>query len=579
MHRKYFSILILLCLVIHYQIRKYHPPESEPFDKSTIERMIKDHPIISFDIFDTLLVRPYGHPADLWKHLEWLEGADGFFEARIKAVSEAVKNANGEITLDEVYMQIQPEFKHFREKELRLEAEILKANEEMQEIYNYALSQGKRIILVSDMYLPRIFLEEVLNKNGYTGFSKLYLSSEYREMKATGLFRTVLLNEHVLPGSILHIGDNVEADINGAKRYDIDTVFYPSRLEQLFERNKRAKLFYQNHSDSLSASIMLGMLACAPSQNTYWQQFGVTYAGPVILGFAHWINRKLKEDGIKEVMFVARDGYTVQKVFDLIRTVDVQTHYFYAPRKNSIIINFDYEYHHQMGTTLILDYYRRRTDYLKENTPPSNSIEMGIQFLKEHRDLYSQLLETDKHNYRQYLQQFHLKNKTIVVVDGISASASAQRALITVLPDHSVYAYYFYKREGYSSSGLHFDSYHKNSTQNISNYLIWEFIMTAPSPAANRIENGAVVFNNITSEEATIIRLYPEICRGAEVYAQQSHEIFGSIDYPLSDDIIIDWINSLCENPTVEDKVAFSNIKIGWHLEHLAYEHVMYNWY
>ena len=55
----------------------------------TLKYKINTHKIISFDIFDTLLLRPYVRPIDLFLHIEKLSNKEGFFEARRKAENNA----------------------------------------------------------------------------------------------------------------------------------------------------------------------------------------------------------------------------------------------------------------------------------------------------------------------------------------------------------------------------------------------------------------------------------------------------------------------------------------------------------
>ena len=47
--------------------------------------------IVSFDIFDTLLVRPYINPSDIFKHIGMIKNEPSFHEARIQAELEARK--------------------------------------------------------------------------------------------------------------------------------------------------------------------------------------------------------------------------------------------------------------------------------------------------------------------------------------------------------------------------------------------------------------------------------------------------------------------------------------------------------
>lgn len=114
--------------------------------KINIYEEIKKHEIISFDIFDTLLIRPYVKPTDLFLHIEKLYKIKGFHKNRI----EAEKLARGkyidceEITLNQIYEEIDDRYKGFKEIEIELEERILTIHKENKKIYDYALSIGKK---------------------------------------------------------------------------------------------------------------------------------------------------------------------------------------------------------------------------------------------------------------------------------------------------------------------------------------------------------------------------------------------------------------------------------------------------
>ena len=59
-----------------------------------------------------------------------------------------------------------------------------------------ALALGKKVICVSDMYLPKDVIEKILEKNGYNELSNVYVSSELKITKAhKDLFKYVLEKE------------------------------------------------------------------------------------------------------------------------------------------------------------------------------------------------------------------------------------------------------------------------------------------------------------------------------------------------------------------------------------------------
>ena len=116
---------------------------------------------------------------------------------------------------------------------MALERQTLQPNPEIQQVFNYAKQQGKRIIIVSDMYLPEDFLTQVLQEKGFTGFEKLYVSNAVRKLKGTGaLYRHVAQELKVAPEDFLHIGDNFKSDVRRAKEAGWSAVWYPGVAHQ-----------------------------------------------------------------------------------------------------------------------------------------------------------------------------------------------------------------------------------------------------------------------------------------------------------------------------------------------------------
>lgn len=108
-------------------------------------RKIKKAEVVSFDIFDTLLVRPYIRPTDLFLHIEKIYKKPFFHNARITAEYNArIKSLKEDITLDEIYMQMPKEFQFMKDIELEWEMMVLRPNPEMQIIWEHAKESGKK---------------------------------------------------------------------------------------------------------------------------------------------------------------------------------------------------------------------------------------------------------------------------------------------------------------------------------------------------------------------------------------------------------------------------------------------------
>ena len=556
-----------------------------------IQKQIDAHNIVSFDIFDTLLLRPYVKPTDLFLHLEKTENAQGFAEARIEAEKKARKVCTDaeDITLDEIYDEIADVYKNFKPKEIELERQVLQPNPEMKEVFDYAVKQGKKIIIISDMYLPAKFLADVLHKKGFKDFQKIYVSGEYGKTKSTGnLYKFVTADLGVSAKDILHIGDNESSDKVRAEKIGLKAVLYPKAINRLFAENKRAKIFYENHTDNLEVSVILGMLALNPSLGNYWQDFGYMYAGPVILGYMQWLAEQLEKDKISEVMFVARDGYTLEKVFNLIAPKKFKTHYFYAPRSMNLACNLNYECNCNLGEQFgilglntLLHYYQDKDDFLRKNTPQIQTAAEGIKFIEDNRKLYENLAKKERKSYAEYFKKFKLKTQKIAMVDTCSTLLSAQKAIIAGLPDKKIKGYYWFTWEGTQKDIARYatQTYQKSHKQEFADWNIMELFMTAPTPPVKEINNGKVVFKEINYNEAKRIEIYPDLSQGAVDFAQQYINVFGKYGIKFVCETLIDWVNILCNTPTQTDKEHFVSIQHAWNQEHTEWQPLPLPWF
>ena len=188
--------------------------------------------IVSFDVFDTLIIRPgIKCPTDVF---DLINPRDiNFKTKRIQAeINARSKSKLEDIKLSDIYNELFPEnsqsAREFEKKEINTELSICKANSEALELYNRIKSSGKRIIIVSDMYLQKDIIEKILNKCSYdTVGVPIYVSSEYGKTKRKGsLYKEVLLNLDVDANKVMHIGDNLISDYYNAKKYGIVGCLY-----------------------------------------------------------------------------------------------------------------------------------------------------------------------------------------------------------------------------------------------------------------------------------------------------------------------------------------------------------------
>lgn len=194
-------------------------------------RKIKRYKVISFDVFDTLIERSVTIPSELFAIVgNVVLGSDnGFTNCRIQAEKKARSlSESGEVTLAEIYEQMRCVYGDNTEvlmnEEIAQELNSCVPKASMIDVYKEATDAGKRVYIISDMYLPSSVIEQMINKCGISGYSKIYVSNEYRCNKITGkLYEKVLLENNIERKDMLHIGDSIKADLIGARKSRIDS--------------------------------------------------------------------------------------------------------------------------------------------------------------------------------------------------------------------------------------------------------------------------------------------------------------------------------------------------------------------
>ena len=235
----------LIRLNFHYRILRRKAPlfkiKKAPFQNGSesslskreaipefVEKLLK-YDVISFDIFDTLILRPLASPKDIFGILENRNALPGFREARIAAEKNARRKApNDEISIYDIYRELREmgfDVQNGEEKELNAEIDYCFENPYMKEVFEALKKAGKEVIIVSDMYFPEEMMKKLLLKTGFDDYAKLYVSCDYGKNKAKGeLFNVVLAD--IKGKRIIHVGDNQSSDVRIPKALGIDSYYY-----------------------------------------------------------------------------------------------------------------------------------------------------------------------------------------------------------------------------------------------------------------------------------------------------------------------------------------------------------------
>lgn len=257
--------------------------------------------VITFDVFDTLIIRNVVKPIDVFD----MVGGKTFRYARIAAEILSRKLSKKEdITLDEIYRFLPSKFKA---KEIETEKEVCKENPQVYALYKELKAQGKRIYAISDMYLPKEVISDILKNCGYK-LDGLYVSSDIGLSKTTGnLFRYFLKENNLRPEDVLHIGDNTISDFECAKQIGTDAIH--------IEKHSNKLTYLKKNKDCYLKGFVNHILNNTTDR---FEQLGYEVLGPVLVSFCQWIHRKKVEFGIEKLFFMSRDMHIVFDAYKMM---------------------------------------------------------------------------------------------------------------------------------------------------------------------------------------------------------------------------------------------------------------------
>lgn len=312
---------------------------------------------VSFDMFDTLIQRDgLFCPKDLFYQVQALAESrcaiplNDFVSARVRAESIARVRARGrhseETTLEEIYVELANilSLPHhvahdMLEKELECERAALMELPIGKRLYDAAIRAGKMVVVTSDTYLSRGFLQEVLVKAGFNRVHRVYASSEFGKTKHHGsLFDIVLKELACSPGRLLHVGDNPLSDATAA---------LGKGLRSFICTNPKQRLKWRyGLSDRPSGNQAISALLCDISRTAEEPPLGnnhravitrtaVEHLSWVYEGFAAWLVQQTTNQGYTRVYFAARDGLIMKRFFDLTTKalgLSIESRYVYVSR-------------------------------------------------------------------------------------------------------------------------------------------------------------------------------------------------------------------------------------------------------
>ncbi|MCL1603498.1 hypothetical protein M3084_06490 [Succinatimonas hippei] len=598
---------------------------------------------ISFDIFDTLVTRLVLKPTDVFELMQhkirkiYANKLPKYFInnfALFRVLAEKLLRdkidrqlSNGEkvreeFTINDVYLNmelychISLPIESFVKLEEEVEYDVIIIKKTGKELYEYALSTGKKIILISDFIHSEKFVEKVLSKCGYHDY-KLFLSSSYGLKKDTGnLF--VKVKEILQCGfnNILHFGDNPNGDVVQPRKYDI-------RALRLYPNSFILKNLLSSHnisSNILNDSFVLSCIfnkyaeeyanlnvACnsqIKNLNTLFdskaENFGFLALGPAMYYFSKWIINKSQEYGIDQILFFARDCYLPYRICSLLCD-KLKLVYLPISRKSSTGIDIIKPY--DIFNVRIDDFNRNSSIYellqkrflfdermaidstllLKWNIGSIEDEINKIPFYKLYGFIYDEVLlnwpllehiySMRRDNYALYLKCNGIElNKPVITVD-FGYKGSIHKKILPIINDQSIHLMFMSYSDGFGESPVEnseafFEEKCIAKLKNnvcISHNLLLESLVNEEKGTVLNLEFINNNFNDIRDDSlpkkhCTIVK---KIHTGTLTFAakwKKVDSVLDSYDVKIEKDALFMLFSEIVHHPNSDDILILKNI-------------------
>lgn len=500
----------------------------EKFDFSTIKgnckkeliEKIDNAEIISFDLFDTLITRNLMSYTDVFELMEIRLIEKGiiitdFAKHRLYAEKELSRYKAPRI--EEIYHFILEKSKNeyvtvtdLVDLEWEIDIESMVERKDVCDIFRKIVSSGKKVVITTDSYYSEMQIMQILTKFSLKGIDNIFISCEYGKSKTQKLFSE--LNRIYQGNRILHIGDDIVTDIEKPSEMGFDTYQLYSSVE-LYDL--LGGVGVNKYTTTLSDRIKVGIFVASIFNSPFWfeeeqqrlsvsdvSQIGYLFYAPLITDFILWMKERVSEQGYKQILFCARDGYLPMELYKKI-SPETNSVYFLTSRiaaiRAGIQSNKDIEYVDSM----------RYFGSLLESSQTRFGIKLEYEDEEKRKKIILDNAKSHRENYLSYIKKLNIKEEKIGMFDFV-AKGTTQMYVQRLFKQH-IKGFYFLQleKEFMVEKGINVEAFflddEKNDSAIFDNYYIMETILSSPySQVVEFNKNGEPQFANETRQKKDI---------------------------------------------------------------------------
>lgn len=399
--------------------------------------------VVSFDIFDTLIMRKIFSPEDVFRLLEEKVRVELKLDCEIANVrAQAASMCGSYATINEIYQYIKQQTNlidkniiDIMQLEKDIDIDLCITRRDIADLYEYCLTCGKEVYLISDMYYTLQDIKRILDKCGVKvpDDEHIWISCEKKADKVSGSLwekYSKLVSKDI---RCLHIGDNKTGDAKNPVIYGIDSYYIMSAKDMLM---KSSISELASSVNTVSDSICLGLVAaklfnspfalCSTNGKVSYDDseiYGYCVYGPLLEKFLIWLYYNSRKDGIDKLLFFARDGYFLEKDYKVVSELlndGYEQDWCYLPISRRLIYMATMENEDDFKRVVAFPYVGTFAEYMKsrfgiivtEVTSEYNNRQINavgdskdiLEWIQPYKDEIIKKAKRKRENYLRYLK-------------------------------------------------------------------------------------------------------------------------------------------------------------------------------
>lgn len=397
--------------------------------------------IVSFDIFDTLIMRKVFSPEDVFRLLGEEVRAELKLDCEIASIRAQAAQCGAYATINEIYGYIKKctnltdkNIADIMKLEKDTDIDLCIVRRDIADLYEYCLTCGKEVYFISDMYYTIQDIKRILDKCGVTvpDDEHIWISCEKKADKVSGSLWEEYFKLVGKGNKCLHIGDNKTCDVKNPVRYGIDSYYVMSAKDMLMN-SSMAEL--ASDVNTVSDSICLGLVAsklfnspfalCSTKGKVSFddsESYGYCVYGPLLEKFLIWLYYKSRKDEIDKLLFFARDGYFLEKDYTMVAELlddGYEQEWCYLPISRRLIYIATMENEDDFNRVVAFPYVGTFADYMQsrfeiivtDETSEYNDRQINavgdskniLKWIQPYKDKIMEQAKKERKNYLAYL--------------------------------------------------------------------------------------------------------------------------------------------------------------------------------